>query len=113
DRHRQGVEPTSDGRALLDCGAAIFEDLQQGLEIIKFLADSAVGEVRIGSTAFLAASFVSAVIDRLSRRYPRITFQIVTGPEAMDREVNERKVDLLSRADTASCGRAAGLRIPL
>jgi DNA-binding transcriptional LysR family regulator len=52
--------------------------------------------VRIGSTAFLAASFVSALIDRLSRRHPRIKFHLVTGYiESLHRELSERKVDLL------------------
>ena len=43
---------------------------------IEFLADPGVGEVRIGSTAPLAASFVSTVIDRLHRRYPRMVFHV-------------------------------------
>jgi DNA-binding transcriptional LysR family regulator len=60
DRHRQGVEPTKHGRALLDCAAAVFEDLRQGVKNIDYLSDPSTGEVRIGSTAFLAASFVSA-----------------------------------------------------
>ncbi len=63
---------------------------------IEFLADPTAGEVRIGSTAFLAASFVSALVDRLSRRYPRIAFHLVTGYiEPLHRELSERKVDLL------------------
>ena len=63
---------------------------------IEFLADPTAGEVRIGSTPFLAASFVSAVIDRLSRRYPRIVFHLVTAPtETLHRELSERNVDLL------------------
>jgi DNA-binding transcriptional LysR family regulator len=63
---------------------------------IEFLADPTAGEVRIGSTAFLAASFVSALIDRLSRRHPRIRFQLVTGYiETLHRDLSERKVDLL------------------
>ena len=63
---------------------------------IEFLADPTAGEVRIGSTAFLAASFVSAVVDRLSRRYPRIVFHLVTGyVETLHRELSERNVDLL------------------
>src|SRR4051795_13233299 len=78
DRHRQGVEPTNYGRALLDCGVAVFDDLRQGVKNIEFLADPSTGEVRIGCTAFLAASFVPEVVDRLSRRYPRIVFHLVT-----------------------------------
>jgi len=96
DRHRRGIEPTECGRALLDCGAAVFDELSRGVKSIEFLADPTAGEVRIGSTAFLAASFVSALIDRLSRRYPRIKFLLVTGyMEALHRDLSERKVDLL------------------
>src|SRR5712691_11422444 len=96
DRHRQGVEPTEYGRALLDCGVAVFDDLRRGVKNIEFLADPAAGEVRIGSIVPLAASFVSAVIDRLSRRYPRIVFHVVvTETEGLHRELSERSVDLL------------------
>jgi len=96
DRHRQGIEPTEYGRALLDCGAAVFDDLRQGVKNIAFLADPAAGELRIGTTTFLAASFVSALVDRLSRRYPRIVFHLVTGyTETLHRELAERNVDLL------------------
>jgi DNA-binding transcriptional LysR family regulator len=96
DRHRRGIEPTECGRALLDCGTAVFDELRQGVKSIEFLADPTAGEVRIGSTAFLAASFVSALIDRLSRRHPRLRFQLVTGyPETLHRDLSERKVDLL------------------
>jgi DNA-binding transcriptional LysR family regulator len=96
DRHRRGIEPTECGRALLDCGAAAFDELRRGVKSIEFLTDPTAGEVRIGSTAFLAASFVSALIDRLSRRHPRIRFHLVTGyPETLHRDLSERKVDLL------------------
>jgi DNA-binding transcriptional LysR family regulator len=96
DRHRRGIEPTECGRALLDCGTAVFDELRQGVKSIEFLADPTAGEVRIGSTAFLAASFVSALMDRLSRRHPRIRFQLVTGyQDTLHRDLSERKVDLL------------------
>ncbi len=96
DRHRQGIEPTEYGRALLDCGAAVFDDLRQGVKNIAFLADPTAGELRIGTTTFLAATFVSALVDRLSRRYPRIVFHLVTGyTETLHRELAERNVDLL------------------
>ncbi len=96
DRNRQGVEPTAYGRALLDGGAAVFDDLRQAVKNIEFLADPTAGEVRIGSNPNLAASFVSAVVDRLSRRYPRIVFHVVASTaEALHRELSERNVDLL------------------
>jgi DNA-binding transcriptional LysR family regulator len=96
DRNPQGVEPTQYGRALLDGGVAVFDDLRHAVKNIEFLADPTVGEVRIGSSALLAASFVSALVDRLSRRYPRIVFHLVTGHvETLHRELSERSVDLV------------------
>src|SRR5215211_4164553 len=96
ERNPQGIEPTVYGRALLDGGMAVFDDLRQGLKNIEFLADPAAGEVRIGSTSLVAASFVSAVVERLCRRYPRIVFHLVTAEaETLHRELSERNVDLL------------------
>src|SRR6476661_1007245 len=68
DRNPQGVEPTEYGRALLDGGAAVFDDLRQAAKNIEFLADPTAGNVRIGSTPLLATSFVAAVVNRLSNR---------------------------------------------
>jgi DNA-binding transcriptional LysR family regulator len=96
DRQRQGVEPTEYGRALLDCGVAVFDDLRQGVKNIEFLADPTAGEMRIGSNSLLAASFVSAVVDRLSRRHPRMVFHLLTeeSPKLLG-QLSERNVDLL------------------
>ena len=96
ERNSHGIEPTAYGRALLDGGVAAFDDLRQAVKSIEFLADPTAGEVRIGCTPLLAASFVSAVIDRLSRRYPRMVFHLVTGyVETLHRELSQRNVDLL------------------
>src|SRR5215208_3480590 len=77
ERTPQGVEPTEYGRALLDGGTAVFDDLRQAVKNIAFLADPTAGDVRIGSSPLLVASFVSALVDRLSRRYPRIMFHLM------------------------------------
>src|SRR4030095_11672426 len=66
DRHRQGIEPTEFGRALLDGGTAVFDELRQTIKNIEFLADPTAGEVRVGSNPLLGASFVTAVVDRMS-----------------------------------------------
>jgi len=96
DRSPQGVEPTAYGRVLLHRGLAAFNELRQGVEDIEFLADPATGEVRVASTAPLAASFVCGVIDRLAQRYPRIVFHpTVADNEAMRRGLQERSFDLL------------------
>ena len=96
ERHRQGIEATEYGRALLDCGVAVFDDLRQGVKNIEFLADPTTGEVRIGNTLTSAESFIAGVIDRLSQRYPRIVFHVVPGAgDALRRELNERNLDLV------------------
>jgi DNA-binding transcriptional LysR family regulator len=96
ERNPQGVEPNAYGRALLNGGVAVFDDLRQAVKNIEFLADPTAGEVRIGCTPILAASFVSAVVDRLSQRYPRIVFHLMTAYlEPLRRELSERNLDLL------------------
>nr|WP_280980262.1 LysR family transcriptional regulator [Bradyrhizobium sp. ISRA463] len=96
DRHRQGIEPTEYGRALLDGGTIVFDELRQTVKNIEFLADPTAGEVRIGSNTALAASFTSAVIDRLSQRYPRMTVRLVSGfNETLLEKLRARDLDLL------------------
>jgi DNA-binding transcriptional LysR family regulator len=58
ERNPQGIEPTAYGRALLTGGVAAFDDLRQAVKSIAFLADPTAGEVRIGCTPILGASFV-------------------------------------------------------
>jgi DNA-binding transcriptional LysR family regulator len=96
DRHFQGIELTEFGRALLQRSQAAFAELREGVKNIEFLADPATGEVRVGSVIYLAAGFVSTIIDRLSLRYPRMVFQLLaTDTATLRRELNERNIDFL------------------
>jgi DNA-binding transcriptional LysR family regulator len=96
DRHQQGIEPTEYGRALLNGGVAVFDELRQTVKHIEFLADPAVGEVCVGCNPTLAASVVSAVVDQVSHQYPRAKFRLVTAyVETLYRELMERNVDFL------------------
>jgi DNA-binding transcriptional LysR family regulator len=96
DRSRRGVTPTEYGRALLDGGTAVFDDLRRTVKHVEFLADPTVGTVRLGCNPFLAATFVSSIVDRLTFRYPRIVFELVTGyVERLHGQLTERNVDLL------------------
>jgi DNA-binding transcriptional LysR family regulator len=63
DRNRRGIEPTMYGRALNQCGLTLFDDLRQGLELIDFLADPTLGELRIGTTPALATYFLPAILE--------------------------------------------------
>ena len=96
ERSRQGVEATPYGRAVLKHGLAAFDELRQCVKEIEFLSDPTAGEVRIGSVLPLAGSFVSAVVGRLSRRYPRVRFEVVSGEIGTLRgELIDRNIDLL------------------
>jgi DNA-binding transcriptional LysR family regulator len=97
DRGRQGVEPTEYGRALLDGGTAMFDDLRQAVKNIEFLADATVGEVRVGTHDPMIAGLLPAVFDRLHRKYPGISVHVTPVPTDAQqvRGLRERKIDLL------------------
>jgi DNA-binding transcriptional LysR family regulator len=96
DRTPHGVEPTLYGRALLKRSVAVFDELRQSVEEIKFLADPGAGELRVGCNEVMAAGLVSAVVDRLSQRYPRLVFQMeLVDTAAPIRFVRERKCELI------------------
>src|SRR5215470_7462290 len=96
ERHGKGIEATEYGRALLECSVAVFDDLREGVKHIEFLADPTTGQVLIGNTLTSADSFITAVIDRLSRPYPSIVFHVVPAAvEILRRELLARNVDLV------------------
>ncbi len=96
DRTPRGVEPTEFGRALLDGGTAMFDELRLAVKNIEYLADPTAGEVRIACNPSLATRFLPTVIDRISRRHPGIAFRVlVKQAEFIHRDLIERNVDLL------------------
>ena len=80
ERSVQGVVPTLYGAALLRWAVTVFDDLRQAIKEIEFLSDPTTGEVRIGSTEAMTAGLVPAVIDRLSRQFPKLTFNVRQAP---------------------------------
>jgi DNA-binding transcriptional LysR family regulator len=95
DRSPKGIEPTSYGRALLKRGTVVFDELQQGVKDIQFLADPTAGELRIGASIAIAGGFVASLVNRLSQRHPRLAFQILaTDTATAYRALVDRQVDL-------------------
>src|SRR5262245_13173322 len=94
DRSPAGVEPTQYGRALVRRGLAVFDELRQSIKDIEFLADPTAGELRIGCGEAMADSFVAAVIDKLSRRHPRLSFHIETRVGRIFEQLEMRNVEL-------------------
>lgn len=98
DRSAKGVEPTIYAHVLLKRSAVVFDELQQGLHDIEFLADPTVGEVRIASAESFDAGLLPAAINALSLRYPKIHVRVNrargTTLEVWE-QLRERAVDLV------------------
>jgi len=95
DSGRHGAEPTEYGRALLEGGAAMFDDLRQAVKNIEFLANPEVGELRVGAPDPIMVGVLPAVLDRLRRKYPGISIIVMpTLPAQRYQQLRERKVDL-------------------
>jgi DNA-binding transcriptional LysR family regulator len=96
DRSPAGIEPTPYGRALVQRGIAVFDELAQGIKDIQFLTDPTAGKLRIGASIAVAVGFVATVIDRLSRRYPRLSFDVLAvDTRVAYRALADREVDLV------------------
>jgi len=96
DRDRRGAELTIYGTALLKRGIAAFDELRQGVKDIEFLAGSTVGELRIGADQPMAVGLIPAIVDRLARKYPRLSFDVTPLFAAtLFRELRNRDVDLV------------------
>ena len=82
--------------AIIKRGLAVFDELRQGVKDVEFLADPTSGELRIGCSEYAAGGPVLAVIDRLTRRHPRMVFDVVTGPVLqLYRDLAERRIELV------------------
>jgi DNA-binding transcriptional LysR family regulator len=105
ERSAWGVEPTQYGEAIMRRGVAVFDELRAGVKDIEFLADPTAGELRIACPEAIASGPVLAVINRLTRRHPRIVFHVMTGTAPyihralMDRTVEVAIVRAMGRVD--------------
>jgi DNA-binding transcriptional LysR family regulator len=100
DRGPRGVVPTLYGEALMRRSLEALDALKQGMRDIEFLTDPGSGEVSVGADmSYIAGGFMSAIIERLSERHPRLTVHVVetttaTGGPAF-RELRDREVDVM------------------
>jgi len=97
DRSAQGVEPTAYGHALLKRGGAAFDELNQAVRDMEFLANPNVGEVRIGCPESITAAILPPVIEKLFRRFPGVVPIVseAAAPSLDFSELRARKVDLI------------------
>jgi len=76
DRKPRGVQLTAYGKALLKRGAAVFDELDQGLAELEDLADPGAGEVRVGCPESIAAAMMIPVVAGFRQRHPRIVLRV-------------------------------------
>ncbi len=110
DRSPLGIEPTMYGRALLDRSVVAFDELRQAVKHIEFLGDPTAGELRIGAPIVFASGIVTAVIDRLSRRHPRIVFDLLAGEAGQTYRALEEQSGLVDRTHLRADRRGAYAR---
>ncbi len=81
----------------LNCGTAAFDELRQGVRKIEHLADPTAGELRIGCQAVLAGTMLPPIIEQLSRRYPRLNFEVtlLSSPNYEFPDLRHRTIDLM------------------
>jgi DNA-binding transcriptional LysR family regulator len=95
DRTSRGIAPTLYAHALLKCGNVVFDELRQGIKELEYLADPTGGEIHVGSGESSVSGLLPVVIDRLSRRHPKIVVRVHQVITSMDfPELRARKVDL-------------------
>jgi DNA-binding transcriptional LysR family regulator len=97
DRNSKGVELTLYGKALLNTGVRVFDEMRQGLKQLELLADPTTGELRVGAPEIIMAGLMPEIIKRFSGRYPRMKVQAVleSTPAVQFQQLRERKIDLL------------------
>jgi DNA-binding transcriptional LysR family regulator len=99
ERSTHGVAPTRYADAILKRCATVFDELQQGVRDVEFLADPTIGEVCIGYTESIAGTvLLSKLIERFSHQYPRVRLQAdIVGASISSRfpGLRERKYDLV------------------
>jgi DNA-binding transcriptional LysR family regulator len=77
DRSISGVEPTHYGRALLESGVAVFDEMRKGLQQIEFIKQPDAGDLRIGSSIVVDAGLLPAILERFSQDFPRAVLHIL------------------------------------
>ena len=96
-RSSRGIEPTEQGKALLERVRAAFRELQDGVEAMDFLSHPKSGELRVAGNQVALSNIVPAIITRLYSRHPGLVFNVLQAQTSTDqiRMLEEELVDLV------------------
>jgi len=99
DRTSRGIELTTYGQVLLNCGVNVFDEMRQGLKRIEFLTDPTSGELAVGCPEIMNAGIVPAISERLLRQHPGVQLRVIHADTALMQfsPLRERKVLLIGR----------------
>lgn len=93
ERDARGVRPTVFGEAMAARARVMVDELGQGARDLAHLADSNVGEVRIGTTEPMTFT-VAEAIRLVARDRPRITFEVeISDTGSLLADLRARRLD--------------------
>jgi DNA-binding transcriptional LysR family regulator len=97
DRSPRGIEPTIYADAMLKRSVAVFDELKQSVKDVESLADPTTGELRIGCPETVMATVLPQIVDRFSKKYPRVVVHVheIPPPAFENSGLRDRKFDLL------------------
>lgn len=95
DRLARGVEPTMEGRVVVEHARTVFDELRRTAEELEAIADPSGGDLQVGTSAALAAGLLPRVLELLHERRPGIRFHVLEAErEVLFRELRARTLDL-------------------
>lgn len=94
ERSRAGVQPTSDGLAMLPYARDLLNSYRKVQEQAASLSGIATGLIRIGTFSSVAAHWLPAIIQRFQKDYPGIRYEFLLGDyEEIEQWIFEGRVD--------------------
>jgi len=95
-RSSRGIEPTAQGKALLDRVRAAFRELRDGVEAIDSLSYPKFGDLRIAGNQVTLSNIVPTIITRLYSRHPGLIFNVLQAQTSVEqiRMLEEERADL-------------------
>jgi DNA-binding transcriptional LysR family regulator len=94
-RSGRRVEPTESGRLLADLNLRIRQEISEAQRQLNDLNNLRRGYLRIGTSSSILVSFLPAVLQRFSDKFPGVRLHLVTGiADDLVEDVMEGKLDL-------------------
>lgn len=94
ERSRAGVQPTSDGLAMIPYARELLNSYRKAQEQASALSGTQTGLVRVGTFSSVAEHWIPSIIKRFQQDYPGIRYEFLLGDYAeIERWIFEGRVD--------------------